>query len=292
MLNRLRVTTFMVLGILALVFLITGIGVGQEYYVIDPDEAFEVEPGFPGWDYMVPEPGPPPEFENPPFLAWPQAPIMIIPPSSAPSGDHYKPYHNPVRPQSNHESEDSANSQFSHETLWVQNRLNALEFKAGAEDGIMGRVTREALRRFQRDQQLAATGALDKETIKALSKGQNFEGPPTPINDREKFSYLGPIGTSSSGKNLLTIDNQTSSGALIKAVGPTLKTFYVKAWSKGSVHIAPGRYIIKFRTGEGSAVACSQGDEFDVLTNYDRIVTVHTVKDGNYKKSNIEVNEF
>jgi N-acetylmuramoyl-L-alanine amidase len=53
-------------------------------------------------------------------------------------------------------------------TTGVQQRLNNLGFGAGAEDGIIGRLTKLALLAFQRAAGLDETGALDDATRKAL----------------------------------------------------------------------------------------------------------------------------
>jgi peptidoglycan hydrolase-like protein with peptidoglycan-binding domain len=50
----------------------------------------------------------------------------------------------------------------------VQRRLNELGYRAGAEDGVMGRESRAALTRFQQDKRLAATGRVDASTLAAL----------------------------------------------------------------------------------------------------------------------------
>jgi hypothetical protein len=50
----------------------------------------------------------------------------------------------------------------------VQRRLLDLGYHPGPVDGIMGRNTIDAVRRFQIDHSLQATGGLDKETIEKL----------------------------------------------------------------------------------------------------------------------------
>ena len=50
----------------------------------------------------------------------------------------------------------------------AQERLNQLNYFTGNVDGDAGRFTAGALRRFQRDQQLPATGELDAATVRAL----------------------------------------------------------------------------------------------------------------------------
>ncbi len=52
----------------------------------------------------------------------------------------------------------------------VQARLNNLGMNAGLVDGIMGRQTRAALKRFQRKHGLQASGELEPKTRKVLLK--------------------------------------------------------------------------------------------------------------------------
>jgi len=54
---------------------------------------------------------------------------------------------------------------------WVrqaQERLKAAGFEPSPLDGTLGPQTRDALRRYQKTQQLPATGELDAATLKAL----------------------------------------------------------------------------------------------------------------------------
>lgn len=50
----------------------------------------------------------------------------------------------------------------------AQKRLNELGYSAGAADGVFGRKTVDAIRRFQSDRGLAITGKLDSSTSDAL----------------------------------------------------------------------------------------------------------------------------
>jgi peptidoglycan hydrolase-like protein with peptidoglycan-binding domain len=52
----------------------------------------------------------------------------------------------------------------------AQMLLNKHGYKAGRADGKMGPRTRRALRRFQMDHGLTATGKLDRDTMNALAK--------------------------------------------------------------------------------------------------------------------------
>lgn len=50
----------------------------------------------------------------------------------------------------------------------VQRSLGAKGYNAGTPDGVYGASTEQALRKFQRDQKLSATGQLDTQTLAAL----------------------------------------------------------------------------------------------------------------------------
>ena len=50
----------------------------------------------------------------------------------------------------------------------IQTLLNAGGFKAGKPDGIWGSGSKAALKMFQESKGLKITGAINKETVKAL----------------------------------------------------------------------------------------------------------------------------
>ena len=50
----------------------------------------------------------------------------------------------------------------------LQDRLAALGYKAGTVDGVLGPRTTDALKKFQADKNLAITGTINPETIRAL----------------------------------------------------------------------------------------------------------------------------
>ena len=52
----------------------------------------------------------------------------------------------------------------------AQQKLERLGYPVGAADGVLGAETRTALRNFQRDKNLNATGELDGETLSALDQ--------------------------------------------------------------------------------------------------------------------------
>ena len=52
----------------------------------------------------------------------------------------------------------------------AQQKLERLGYPVGSADGVLGTETRTALRNFQRDKNLNATGELDAETLSALDQ--------------------------------------------------------------------------------------------------------------------------
>ncbi len=54
------------------------------------------------------------------------------------------------------------------EILKVQQRLLELGYNPGVADGLMGAKTRDAIKSFQRDNSLEATGIIDEITKKKL----------------------------------------------------------------------------------------------------------------------------
>ena len=59
----------------------------------------------------------------------------------------------------------------------AQNKLLELGYHPGPSDGILGKRTRAALIRFQRDHRLSATGVLDKETLHQLQSSNPPQSP-------------------------------------------------------------------------------------------------------------------
>jgi N-acetyl-anhydromuramyl-L-alanine amidase AmpD len=55
----------------------------------------------------------------------------------------------------------------------AQEKLNDLGYPIGTADGVMGKKTHTAVRNFQRDKNLNATGDLDDETMAALTEGRD-----------------------------------------------------------------------------------------------------------------------
>jgi peptidoglycan hydrolase-like protein with peptidoglycan-binding domain len=54
------------------------------------------------------------------------------------------------------------------EVRQVQQKLDDMGYHPGAKDGVMGTRTETALRNFQRDKGINATGQLDDQTLSAL----------------------------------------------------------------------------------------------------------------------------
>jgi peptidoglycan hydrolase-like protein with peptidoglycan-binding domain len=78
----------------------------------------------------------------------------------------------PSQPQNTQAPTQQSRSQIRQ----VQGALDQKGFKAGRQDGVMGRQTEAALRNFQKQQHTQATGKLDNQTLAALGvspQGQN-----------------------------------------------------------------------------------------------------------------------
>jgi peptidoglycan hydrolase-like protein with peptidoglycan-binding domain len=65
------------------------------------------------------------------------------------------------------QSEPAANSE-GITIFELQERLSALGYKLGEVDGVNGPRTIDALKRFQSDNKLPVTGAIDAETVRRL----------------------------------------------------------------------------------------------------------------------------
>jgi peptidoglycan hydrolase-like protein with peptidoglycan-binding domain len=75
----------------------------------------------------------------------------------------------PVEPAGGGQAGGSATQQYDRQTIEkVQEALNDRGFHAGHVDGIAGVKTQEALRNFQQDQGMQASGQLNEETLSAL----------------------------------------------------------------------------------------------------------------------------
>jgi peptidoglycan hydrolase-like protein with peptidoglycan-binding domain len=102
---------------------------------------------------------------------------------------------------------EMAPSQFKSSTIMqVQKNLNQQGFNVGRADGKWGRKTEEALRDFQKKNNLPATGQLDKQTLADLginmstgrsSSSQNNKGPSSQSNSQSNM----PSSSTSGGSN-------------------------------------------------------------------------------------------
>ncbi len=57
----------------------------------------------------------------------------------------------------------------------VQEALNQKGFAAGTTDGIIGAKTRAAITKFQKENNLAATGSLNQQTLEKMNIERNFK---------------------------------------------------------------------------------------------------------------------
>lgn len=72
----------------------------------------------------------------------------------------------------------------------LQQRLNALGFDAGREDGILGKQTTDALREFQRNAGVAVDGIAGPATIAALARlGEPGRGSVAAVRERESLRF-------------------------------------------------------------------------------------------------------
>lgn len=67
-------------------------------------------------------------------------------------------------------SQPKAESRKPMSTLELQQRLQALGYKVGNPDGISGKLTTDALKKFQQDNQLAVSGVADDDTWVRLTQ--------------------------------------------------------------------------------------------------------------------------
>jgi peptidoglycan hydrolase-like protein with peptidoglycan-binding domain len=84
------------------------------------------------------------------------------PPRPAPAAPR-EPSPAPARPQQAPEAESEGMTVYE-----LQDRLAALGYKPGTVDGVLGPRTVDALKKFQGDKNLAVTGTINVETIRAL----------------------------------------------------------------------------------------------------------------------------
>ncbi len=75
----------------------------------------------------------------------------------------------------------------------MQNLLNKQGYDAGQADGVIGTKTRQALRSFQKSQEIAVTGKPNEETLRALgpsTKQQEFFGLAPKFGEEQKNQQM------------------------------------------------------------------------------------------------------
>ncbi|BBO78934.1 hypothetical protein DSCW_63510 [Desulfosarcina widdelii] len=71
-------------------------------------------------------------------------------------------------------------------TRKAQDRLQQLGYQPGPADGVMGQKTKNAVKKFQRDQGLPETGSLDDKTFQELKKNRS-DTPQQSDRNRKKY---------------------------------------------------------------------------------------------------------
>ncbi len=97
--------------------------------------------------------------------------------------------------------------------------------------------------------------------------------------------------------NTITFDNQAGEYALVKLVGPTLKSIKVPDGEKRTVSAAAGEYYILTRYGiRTEKFKYSKGETFEIIeteTKHSKTtITLYPVVDGNYSTTPISSDEF
>lgn len=78
--------------------------------------------------------------------------------------------------------------QYDQSVYNAQRELKQRGYSPGPADGLMGKQTKDAIRKFQQAQGLPATGSLDEKTINLLNAGPSNEKSPTPEKNVGKTS--------------------------------------------------------------------------------------------------------
>jgi peptidoglycan hydrolase-like protein with peptidoglycan-binding domain len=95
---------------------------------------------------------------------------------------------------------DTAGNLWKDDIRWAQLELRNMGFYRGSLDGVVGPETKRALDRFQRNNGLSRTAALDPQTFDALtgSPGMGHGSSTSPEAERGK-SMTNPSGSSNLG---------------------------------------------------------------------------------------------
>jgi len=117
----------------------------HRFFVFDDGFWFGLDDGFFPWDYY-------------PYYAFDYYPY-----------DYYPGYYSDVEPYYNNEGVSYSDVPAPDQTVSdVQTRLTQLGYYNGPTDGIFGPLTRDAVARYQTDQDLAVTGNLSGDTLQSL----------------------------------------------------------------------------------------------------------------------------
>jgi hypothetical protein len=117
----------------------------HRFFVFDDGFWFGLDDGFFPWDYY-------------PYYAFDYYPY-----------DYYPGYYSDVEPYYNNEGVSYTNVPEPDSTVAaVQTRLVQLGYYNGPADGIYGPLTRDAVARFQTDENVPVTGSLSGGTLEAL----------------------------------------------------------------------------------------------------------------------------
>jgi hypothetical protein len=118
---------------------------GNHWWVFDGGAWIGLDDGFFPWDYY-------------PYYAFDYYPY-----------DYYPGYYSDVEPYYNNEGVSYSDVPAPDTTVSaVQARLTQLGYYNGPADGIFGPLTRDAVARYQTDQNLAVTGSLSGDTLQSL----------------------------------------------------------------------------------------------------------------------------
>lgn len=97
-------------------------------------------------------------------------------------------------------------------------------------------------------------------------------------------------------RNLVIFDNQSGEHALVKVIGPSQKQVEMPTGMRGTVGVEPGLYYIKVRYGSPGKYRFIRGEAFDVeetpKARTKVTVTLHKVRDGNYRTHAISAEDF
>ena len=129
----------------------------------------------------------------------------------------------------------------------AQLHLSNLGYYTGKLDGVMGRKTRESLKRFQRDHGLKADGVLGRKTMEALERADHLTNTPPPFLVHEAGGAA-PVSSSSA----VNPDYTNSLGGSTQVISSRFASVDVTEDGAG----ADKRYRVNLN---GSAIFTSEG---------------------------------